>query len=146
VTVGRTAYVIGGYDGTNAQGSYISEYTPSGSLVWTTHLDIGYPSDPQQIGPSLYLCADYEHPGGIVEFNRTGQILYEYRANSGIGELNPPSLVELLPSGVFMANDDYRDRMAAIDPKTQALAWNYGSPDVPGTAPGQLAIPTASTS
>ncbi len=123
------------------KGSYISEYALNGTLVWTTHLDIGYPSDPQQIGPNLYLCADYEHPGGIIEFNRAGQILYQYRATSGIGELNQPSLVELLPSGVFMANDDYRDRMAAIDPTTQALVWNYGIPDVPGTAPGHLAIP-----
>ncbi len=122
-------------------GSYISEYTPTGSLVWTTHLDIGYPSDPQQIGPDLYLCADYEDPGGIVEFNRSGQILYEYMASSGLNRLNQPSLAELLPNGVLMANDDYRDRMAAIDPTTQALVWDYGTPDAPGTGPGQLAIP-----
>ena len=122
-------------------GSFISEYTQTGSLVWTTHLPIGYPSDPQQIGPDLYLCADYEHPGGIIEFNRAGQVLYQYRVTSGIGELDQPSLVELLPSGVFMTNDDYRDRMAAIDPTTQALVWNYGVPDVAGTAAGSLDIP-----
>ena len=122
-------------------GSFISEYTQTGSLVWTTHLAIGYPSDPQQIGPDLYLCADYEHPGGIIEFNRAGQILYQYRAPSGINELNQPSLVELLPSGVFMINDDYRNRMAAIDPTTQALVWNYGVPDASGTAAGYLNIP-----
>jgi hypothetical protein len=122
-------------------GSYISEYTMGGSLVWTTHVPIGYPSDPQQLGPNLFMCADYENPGGIVEFNRSGQILYQYRATSGINRLNQPSLAELLPSGVFMVNDDYRDRMAAIDPTTQALVWNYGVPDVPGTAPGMLAIP-----
>jgi hypothetical protein len=122
-------------------GSFISEYTQTGSLVWTTHLAIGYPSDPQQIGPDLYLCADYEHPGGIIEFNRAGQILYQYRAPSGVNELNQPSLVELLPSGVFMINDDYRNRMAAIDPTTQALVWNYGVPDASGTAAGHLNIP-----
>jgi hypothetical protein len=123
------------------KGSYISEYTPSGALVWTTHLAISYPSDPQQLGPDLYLCADYSDPGGIVEFNRAGQILYSYRATSGINRLNQPSLVEQLPSGVFMANDDYRDRMMAIDPTTQALVWNYGQPDVAGTAPGLLNTP-----
>ncbi len=123
------------------KGSYISEYTPSGSLVWTVHLPISYPSDPQQIGPDLYMCADYSDPGGIVEFNKAGQILYTYRAPSGINRLNQPSLAELLPSGVFMANDDYRDRMAAIDPTTQALVWNYGVPDVAGTAPGELNTP-----
>ena len=123
------------------KGSYISEYTPSGSLVWTVHVPIAYPSDPQQLGPDLYMCADYTNPGGIVEFNKAGQILYTYRAPSGINRLNQPSLAELLPSGVFMLNDDYRDRMAAIDPTTQALVWNYGVPDVAGTAPGELNTP-----
>jgi hypothetical protein len=123
------------------RGSYISEYTPSGKLVWTVHLAISYPSDPQQIGPDLYMCADYSDPGGIVEFNKAGQILYTYRAPSGINRLNQPSLAELLPNGVFMLNDDYRDRMAAIDPATQALVWNYGVPDVAGTAPGELNTP-----
>jgi hypothetical protein len=122
-------------------GSYVSEYTPTGGLVWTAHLDIGYPSDPQQLGPNLYLCADYSDPGGFVEFNRSGQILYQYRATSGINQLNQPSLVEQLPSGVLMANDDYRDRMMAIDPTTQALVWNYGVPDTAGTAPGYLNTP-----
>lgn len=122
-------------------GSWISEYTPSGQLVWTAHVAIGYPSDPQQLGPDLYVTADYSDPGGIVEFNRTGQILYNYHAPSGINRLNQPSLAELIPSGVFMVNDDYRDRMAAIDPATQALVWNYGVPDVPGTSPGYLNTP-----
>jgi hypothetical protein len=123
------------------KGSWISEYTPSGQLVWTVHLAIAYPSDPQQLGADLYLTADYTDPGGFVEFNRAGQILYQYRATSGINRLNQPSLVEQLPSGALMANDDYRDRMMAIDPTTQALVWNYGVPDHAGTAPGLLNTP-----
>jgi hypothetical protein len=122
-------------------GSWISEYTPSGALVWTAHVAIGYPSDPQQLGPDLYMTADYSNPGGIVEFNKTGQIVYDYHARSGINRLDQPSLAELIPSGVFMVNDDYRDRMAAIDPTTQALVWDYGVPDVPGTKPGYLNTP-----
>ena len=35
--------------------------------------------------------------------------------------LNHPSLAELLPSGVVMANDDDNDRIVAIDPATGAL-------------------------
>ena len=54
-------------------GSWIDEYTTGGRLVWTAHLPIGYPSDPQQIGPDRYLVADYEHPGAIVIFNRSGR-------------------------------------------------------------------------
>ena len=122
-------------------GSWIDEYTVTGHLVWTTHLAIGYPSDPQPIGPDKYLVANYENPGGFIEFNRSGKILYRYGPSSGTGELNQPSLVELLPSGVLMSNDDYNDRMVAVDPSTGALVWQYGKTGVRGTAPGMLDIP-----
>jgi outer membrane protein assembly factor BamB len=122
-------------------GSWVSEYTPPGRLVWTVQLPISYPSDPQQLGPDRYLIADYASPGQILEFNREGKILYRYRDASGPGMLNHPSLAELLPSGVFMANDDYNDRMVAIDPATGALVWQYGITGTPGTAPGELNTP-----
>ena len=122
-------------------GSWVSEYTPAGKLVWTVQLPISYPSDPQQLGPDRYLIADYASPGQILEFDREGTILYRYRAASGPGTLNHPSLTELLPSGVFMANDDYNDRMVAIDPATGALVWQYGITGKPGTAPGELNTP-----
>jgi outer membrane protein assembly factor BamB len=122
-------------------GSWVDEYTPSGHLVWSVKLPIAYPSDPQQIGPDRYLIADYSSPGGIVEFDRAGRILYRYAPSSGPGTLDHPSLVELLPSGVFMANDDYSDRMVAIDPATGALVWQYGSTGRAGTAAGLLNTP-----
>jgi hypothetical protein len=122
-------------------GSWVSEYTPSGHLVWTVQLPVNYPSDAQQLGPDLYLVSDYSKPGAILEFNREGQVLYKYSPKSGPGELDHPSLTELLPSGVFMTNDDYRDRMVAVDPATQALVWQYGVDDIPGTAPGWLNTP-----
>jgi hypothetical protein len=122
-------------------GAWITEYRRTGQMAWTVHLDMHYPSDPQQLAPDRYLVSDYAHPGAILEFNRAGKILYRYQPTSGTGELNRPSLTELLPSGVFMSNDDYRDRMVAIDPTTRALVWQYGLTDTPGTAPGMLNIP-----
>ncbi len=128
-------------------GSWVSEYTPQGKMVWTTHLPISYPSDPQQLGagpgknPDNYLIADYANPGSIVRFTREGKVLSEYHVTSGPGMLNHPSLVELLPSGVYMANDDHRDRMVAIDPSTGALVWQYGTNDTTGTAVGMLHKP-----
>ena len=77
----------------------------------------------------------------MVEFDRRGKILYRYDQASGPGKLNQPSLAELLPSGVIMANDDHNDRMVAIDPSTGALVWQYGITGKPGTGPGQLNIP-----
>jgi hypothetical protein len=122
-------------------GSWVSEYTTHGNLVWTVHLPISYPSDPQQLGPDLYLIADYSNPGQVLEFNREGQILYRYDVASGPGMLDHPSLSELLPSGVIMVNDDYRNRMMAFDPRTQALVWQYGVNNQAGTAPGMLNTP-----
>ena len=122
-------------------GSWVSEYTMTGKLVWTAQLPVSYPSDPQQLGPGRYLIADYARPGQILEFDRAGHILYRYGPASGPGMLDHPSLAELLPSGVFMVNDDYNHRMAAIDPATGALVWQYGITGKPGTAPGQLNTP-----
>jgi outer membrane protein assembly factor BamB len=122
-------------------GSWVSEYTLRGSLVWTAHLPIAYPSDPQQLGPDRYLIADYSSPGQIIEFSRAGRILYRYAPRSGPGMLNHPSLTERLPSGVFLANDDYRDRLVAIDPATGALVWQYGVTGKPGRRPGRLNTP-----
>ena len=122
-------------------GSWVDEYTPSGHLVWDVQLPIGYPSDPQPLGRGTYLVADYENPGAIIEFDRQGRILYRYQPTSGPGTLYNPSLVEMLPSGVFMLNDDYNDRMVAIDPGTGALVWQYGVTGETGTAAGFLNTP-----
>ncbi|MGH9303275.1 MAG: PQQ-binding-like beta-propeller repeat protein [Acidimicrobiales bacterium] len=123
-------------------GSWIDEYTTSGRLVWDVHLpSVAYPSDPQPVGRDRYIVADYARPGAFVEFNRRGRILYRYSPSSGPGELNQPSLVEMLPSGALMANDDYNDRMVAIDPHTGALVWQYGVDGRPGKAPGLLNTP-----
>jgi outer membrane protein assembly factor BamB len=123
-------------------GNWIDEYTASGRLVWDCQLpSVGYVSDPQQIGPGRYLVAGYENPGSFVEFNRNCDILYRYGPVSGPGALDQPSLVEQLPSGVLMANDDYDDRIVAIDPATGALVWQYGTKGVAGTAAGLLNTP-----
>lgn len=122
-------------------GSWVSEYTRDGRLVWTVHLPVVYPSDPQQLGPDLYLIADYTRPGGIVEFTREGTIVWQYRPPSGPGMLDHPSLAERLPNGLIGVNDDYRHRVILLDPTTGAIVWQYGQTDVRGTGPDQLAIP-----
>ncbi len=40
-----------------------------------------------------------------------------------------------------MLNDDYNDRMVAIDPLTGALVWQYGETGTPGTTAGMLNTP-----
>ncbi|HXR27552.1 MAG TPA: PQQ-binding-like beta-propeller repeat protein, partial [Candidatus Baltobacteraceae bacterium] len=125
-------------------GSWITEYTPAGSLVWTLHLPtVNYPSDPQQLGPNLYLLADYDPPaeGRILKIQRSGAIVWTYDALSGDAALKKPSLAEQLPNGLIMVNDDYRNRVVAIDPRYDTIVWQYGITDVAGTGPGLLSIP-----
>ena len=122
-------------------GSWISEYSRDGKFLWTTQLPIAYPSDPQQIGPDLYLVADYAKPGGIVEFTREGRIVWSYRPTSGPGMLDHPSLAEFLPNGLIGVNDDYRNRVALIDPSTKNIVWQYGATDRAGTGVDQVNIP-----
>ena len=94
-------------------GSWITEYTPAGQLVWTVQLpNVNYPSDPQQVGSNLYLLADYDPPaeGRILTIRRSGAAVWKYDVLAGDGMLKKPSLAERLPNGLIMANDDYRNR------------------------------------
>ncbi|MGN6663518.1 MAG: Kelch repeat-containing protein [Solirubrobacterales bacterium] len=122
-------------------GSYIDEITPTGKLVWSLQLPIAYPSDPQQLGPDLYIVADYADPGGIYEFTRQGKIVWSYHPEAGNARLNHPSLAERLPSGDIAANDDYRHRVVIIDPRTKKIVWQYGVTGHPGRGPNHLRIP-----
>ena len=125
-------------------GSWITEYTPSGQLVWTEQLpSVNYPSDPQQLGTDLYLMTDYDPPaeGRVLMFTRTGQIAWSYDVQAGDAMLKKPSLAERLPNGLIMVDDDYRNRVVVIDPKYNAIVWQYGLTDKAGTALGLLSIP-----
>ena len=138
---GDTPLGDGGLLISEIHGSWVSEYTPSGHLAWTVHLPITYPSDPQQIGPDAYLVADYARPGGLYEFTRTGHILWRYRFGSGPRMLDHPSLAEQLPGGYICVNDDYRDRVVIINPRTDRIVWQYGSTSNPGRGHDQLNTP-----
>ncbi len=125
-------------------GSWVDEYTPTGTLVWTVHIPaVDYPSDPQQVGPDSYLMTDYNPPaeGRALEFTRSGTVTWLYDARFGDAMLKKPSLAERLPNGLIMLNDDYRDRVVAIDPVTDCIVWQYGLTDVPGTSAGLVSIP-----
>lgn len=123
-------------------GSWVSEYTLAGRLVWTVQLPaVSYPSDPQQIGADRYLVADYARPGGLYEFNRAGRILWSYHPASGFRMLDHPSLAEVLPGGLIATNDDYRDRVVLIDPRTRRIVWQFGHTDQAGRRPGYLHTP-----
>ncbi len=138
---GDTPLADGNFLLSEIYGSYVDEVQANGTVVWSLQLPIAYPSDPQQIGPDLYLIADYSKPGGLYEFTREGTIVWSYTFPSGSPMLDHPSLAELLPSGLICVNDDYRHRVILIDPMTKTIVWQYGRDDVKGTAPGLLNTP-----
>lgn len=122
-------------------GSYVDEITRGGRLVWSVHLPLAYPSDPQQTGPDRYLVVDYHRPGGIYEFTRSGRITWSYHPRRGARMLDHPSLAEVLPNRLIAVNDDYRDRVLMIDPRTRRIVWQYGRTDHPGRGRDMLRIP-----
>lgn len=125
-------------------GSWIDEYTMAGKLVWQVHMaSVNYPSDPQQLGPDLYLMTDYNPPGEgkVLTFTRAGSTPWVYDVPTGDAMLKKPSLAERLPNGLIMVNDDYRNRVVVIDPATDNIVWQYGITDQSGTTPGMLSIP-----
>ena len=62
---GDTPLANGDFLVSEITGSFVDELRPDGSVVWSVHLPIAYPSDPQQLGADLYLIADYSKPGGV---------------------------------------------------------------------------------
>jgi DNA-binding beta-propeller fold protein YncE len=55
--------------------------------------------------------------------------------------LDHPSLATPLPNGDFLMNDDDNDRVVVIDPRTNAIVWQYGVTQRPGGTPGPLNDP-----
>ena len=63
------------------------------------------------------------------------------RAGVGMGRPRPSSLALPLPNGDIAINDDFRDRVVIVDPRTNAIVWEYGRPNSPGTGADRLKIP-----
>lgn len=56
-------------------GSWVSEYTATGKLVWTAQLPISYPSGPQQASPIRHRASSTS-PMGLTWCCRTGRRRY----------------------------------------------------------------------
>ena len=138
---GDTPLADGNFLISEINGSWISEYTPSGTIVWTVHLPIAYPSDPQQIGPDLYLVADYREPGGIYEFTREG------RSFGATGRRAAPACSTIRAwRNAFRTDSSQSTTTTATASRSStrrrgAIVWQYGQTDRPGTGPDQLNTP-----
>jgi hypothetical protein len=122
-------------------GSWIDAVAANGRLLYSFRAPVRYPSDPQPLPGGRILIADYSKPGAVVIVKHDGTTLWRYRPASGYGELDHPSLAIMLPNGNIAVNDDFRDRVVVIDPRTKRIVWVYGHTDHGGTAPGYLHLP-----
>ncbi|HEY2632053.1 MAG TPA: hypothetical protein VGI26_06705 [Solirubrobacteraceae bacterium] len=138
---GDTPLPRGGVLVSEINGSWVDEISATGKLVFATKVPVTYPSDPQPLPGGRILLADYSNPGHLLIVDHHGNVLWRYAPTSGSGRLDHPSLAMALPNGNIVVNDDYRDRVVVIDPKTNRIVWQYGHTDTPGTAPGYLHIP-----
>jgi outer membrane protein assembly factor BamB len=138
---GDTPLPNGGTLLSEINGSWIDEISRSGKLVFATQVPVSYPSDPQPLPGGRMLLADYASPGHVLIVDRHGDVLWRYGPSSGHGMLDHPSLAMALPNGDVVVNDDFRDRVVEIDPRTNRIVWQYGHTDHAGTAPGYLHIP-----
>jgi hypothetical protein len=87
------------------------------------------------------LLADYASPGAALIVDHRGRVLWRYGPRTGWGMLDHPSLAMMLPNGDIAINDDFRDRVVVVDPRKDAIVWQYGHANMPGTGFDRLHIP-----
>lgn len=138
---GDTPLPDGGVLVSEVPGGWIDNISASGHLRYAFQAPVHYVSDPQPLPGGRILVADYHHPGAVLIVNRHGTVLWRYRPSSAWAALDHPSLAIMLPNGNIAVNDDYRDRVVVINPKTQKIVWLYGHTDHAGTTPGYLNTP-----
>jgi hypothetical protein len=132
----------GGMLVTEIGGSHVVRLSARGRVVFDLTLPwLAYPSDAQLLADGSVLVVDYINGGRIVRVSRHGMLLWSYAPAHASNLLNHSSLAIMLPNGLIAANDDWNDRVVLIDPRRQAIVWQYGVTGVSGRAPGYLDIP-----
>jgi hypothetical protein len=138
---GATPVPGGGVMISEIPGNWIDEIGPEGKLVFAVRAPVSYPSDPQPLAGGRVLLADYASPGHVLIIDHAGKVLWRYGPSRGYGRMDHPSLALPLPNGNIAVNDDFRNRVLVIDPRTNTIVWKYGHTDSAGSAPGYLNTP-----
>jgi outer membrane protein assembly factor BamB len=118
----------------------IHELDENWQQIFSLQFPIQYPSDPQPTKAGNFIVADYTHNGSVIEIQRDGKVVWDYRAKDD-GGLRLPSLAFELPNGNIAINDDFNHRVMVVDKASQKILWQYGVTGQPGKADGYLSIP-----
>ncbi len=138
---GDTPLPDGGLLITEITGSRVVRLSPTGKVLFDIHVPVAYPSDAQLDAHGNVIVVDYSNPGAVVAVTPKGRLLWRYAPTSGSGRMDHPSLGTPLPNGTIVINDDARNRMIILDPRTMRIVWQYGRTDVSGRGPGLLSDP-----
>jgi outer membrane protein assembly factor BamB len=122
-------------------GGWIDRLAPDGRLDWSIHSPVSYPSDAQLLPNGNVLVAAFTDPGKIVEVTRSGRVTWSFGSLSGPDRLDKPSLAVRLPNGLIAATDDWNHRVIVVNPRTNAIVWQYGRTGVAGSSAGLLDKP-----
>jgi outer membrane protein assembly factor BamB len=138
---GDTPLPDGGLLITEITGSRVVRLDARGRVVFDIHVPVRYPSDAQLDASGNVIVVDYADPGAVLRISPRGTVLWRYGPRSGSGRLNHPSLAVPLPDGTIVLNDDDRQRIVVIDPRTDRIVWQYGRTDQPSRSAGHLYVP-----
>jgi hypothetical protein len=138
---GDTPLADGGLLVTEIDGSRIVRLAPTGGVVFDIRAPVRYPSDAQLDGQGNIVVVDYSRPGAVLRIRPDGRVLWRYRPRTGPARLDHPSLALPLADGTIVLNDDFRHRVIVLDPRTNAIVWQYGRTDTRGRTAGYLNTP-----
>jgi hypothetical protein len=138
---GDTPLPDGGLLITEITGSRVVRLDAAGQVMFDIHVPASYPSDAHLDANGNVVVVDYSSPGAILRVSPTGHLLWRYGPTRGPGRLDHPSLAMSLPNGSIILNDDFRNRVLVVDPRTRRITWSYGHTDRIGRANGYLYTP-----
>jgi outer membrane protein assembly factor BamB len=139
---GDTPLPDGGLLVTEITGSRVVRLAADGHVVFDIHVPVAYPSDAQLDAAGNVVVADYSTIGQVVAVNpATGRLVWRWRFTGGIRRLDHPSLATPLANGDVSVNDDFRQRVIVIDPRTMRIVWQFGRTDHAGAGGSSLDVP-----
>ncbi|HEY6959675.1 MAG TPA: PQQ-binding-like beta-propeller repeat protein, partial [Candidatus Limnocylindria bacterium] len=112
----------GGLLVTEINGSWIDRLAPDGTLLWSVHAPVTYPSDAVPYPDGSVLVADYVSPGQVVRVSSDGAVVWRYDAAK---QLHNPSSTQPLAANRVAISDDFGNRILIVDPTTNEIVREY---------------------
>jgi outer membrane protein assembly factor BamB len=132
----------GGIVVTETDPKWVDVLSPANAVVAAMQVPgLAAPDDAYEYAKDKLIATSHTHPGVVEEFDTADKVTWTYDPTSGTGELDRPSLAEVLADGDVLVCDSGNDRVVVIDPQTDTIIWQYGHTGRPGSKPGYLHTP-----